>query len=197
MISTFIASFCGIAIVAALHYHAAAISGFGAPPYTWQWMIGSFGATAVLLYATPESPLAQPRCLLGGHVGSALIGASINLLLPGESTRWLACALAVSLSITFMQAARVVHPPGGATALIAVSIESARNQGYFFVVFPVFVGACVMLLVALIVNNVVLRFPLYWWAPDEAPAVAAPPVIASLELQKPPQNIVLVDTGSV
>jgi CBS-domain-containing membrane protein len=112
LLSTFIASFCGIAIVAALHYHAAAISGFGAPPYAWQWMIGSFGATAVLLYATPESPLAQPRCLFGGHVGSALIGASINLLLPGESTRWLACALAVSLSITFMQAARVVHPPG-------------------------------------------------------------------------------------
>jgi CBS-domain-containing membrane protein len=112
LISTFIASFCGIAIVAALHYHAAAVSGFGAPPYAWQWMIGSFGATAVLLYATPESPLAQPRNLLFGHVGSALIGATINVLLPGESTRWLACALAVSLSISYMQAARVVHPPG-------------------------------------------------------------------------------------
>jgi hypothetical protein len=74
---------------------------------------------------------------------------------------------------------------GGATALIAVSIESARNQGYFFVVFPVFVGACAMLLVALIVNNVVLRFPLYWWAPDEVPAVAP------LELQKLPEDIAL------
>ena len=80
--------------------------------------------------------------------------------------------------------------------MIAVSIESARSQGYFFVVFPVAVGACAMLLVALIVNNVVLRFPLYWWAPDEVPA-AAQPVMAPLELQKSPEDIALVDTGSV
>jgi hypothetical protein len=73
--------------------------------------------------------------------------------------------------------------------LIAVSIESARNQGYFFVVFPVFVGASAMLLVALIVNNVVLRFPLYWWAPDE---VGAQPVSAPPVFQKPLESIALV-----
>jgi CBS-domain-containing membrane protein len=118
-VSAFVASFCGIAIIAALHFHVPLVSGFYAPGLAWQWLIGSFGASAVLLYAVPESPLSQPRNLLVGHVGSAIVGATINVILPFDPTRWLACALAVSCSILFMQLTRTVHPPGGATAFTA------------------------------------------------------------------------------
>ena len=81
-------------------------------------IIGSFGASAVLIYGAIKSPLAQPRNLLGGHVISALIGVTAFKLL--EPNLWLAAALAVAISIAVMHATKTLHPPGGATALIAV-----------------------------------------------------------------------------
>ena len=59
-------------------------------------MIGSFGASAVLIYGATNSPLAQPRNLVGGHIISALVGVTIHKLIPGEL--WLSSALAVSTS---------------------------------------------------------------------------------------------------
>lgn len=169
--SSFVSSFVGIGVLAALHYHAPALFG--------QWMIGSFGATAVLLYAVPESPLAQPRNLLVGHVGSAVIGQTVNVILPHDSTRWLACALAVSLAITFMQATRTVHPPGGATALIAVAQDASRAQGFLYCVYPVLVGAFIMLVIALVCNNIVLFYPAYWVEPDANAAPTSAPSAAA------------------
>ena len=81
-------------------------------------IIGSFGASAVLIYGAIKSPLAQPRNLLGGHVISALIGVTAFKLV--EPNLWLAAALAVATSIAVMHATKTLHPPGGATALIAV-----------------------------------------------------------------------------
>ena len=81
-------------------------------------LIGSFGASAVLAFGAPESPLAQPRNLVGGHLLSALVGVSCQLLLGQEPTA--AAALAVSTAIALMCVTKTLHPPGGATALIAV-----------------------------------------------------------------------------
>ncbi|MGZ4118072.1 MAG: HPP family protein, partial [Bacteroidia bacterium] len=77
------------------------------------FLIGSFGASAVLVYGATNSPLAQPRNLVGGHLVSALVGVTIHKLIPGEI--WLSSALAVSTAIVMMQITKTVHPPGGAT----------------------------------------------------------------------------------
>ncbi|MBF0164042.1 MAG: HPP family protein [Magnetococcales bacterium] len=126
-------------------------------------LIGSFGASAVLIYGAPASPLAQPRNLLLGHVVSALIGVAMVKLLPGET--WLAAPLAVSLAIVAMHLTRSLHPPGGATALIAViGSEQIRALGFWYALQPVLVGAILMLGVALLVNNFApsRRYPLWW-----------------------------------
>ena len=88
---------------------------------------------------------------------------AFNLLDP---YLWLAAALAVATSIALMHATKTLHPPGGATALIAV-IGGAKihHLGYFYAVIPVGAGALVMLAVALLVNNLAprRRYPEFWW----------------------------------
>jgi CBS domain-containing membrane protein len=117
------------------------------------FVIGSFGASAVLIYGVINSPLAQPRNLIGGHVLSALVGVTMCKLVPHET--WLAAALAVSLSIVVMQITKTLHPPGGATALIAViGGEKIKALGYWYVLNPVLSGVLILLVVALIFNNI-------------------------------------------
>lgn len=126
-------------------------------------MIGSYGASAVLLYGAPRSPLAQPRNLLGGHFISALIGVSCWQLLPDVT--WVAAALAVASAISVMHLTRTLHPPGGATALIAV-IGSAEihRMGYIYALIPGLLGPLILLVVALLVNNIPhsRRYPVTW-----------------------------------
>jgi len=126
-------------------------------------LIGSFGATAVLVYGAITSPLAQPRNVLGGHLISALIGVACHQALHQQP--WLAAAAAVSLAIAAMQITRTLHPPGGATALIAViGSQKIHSLGYLYALVPVGLGAAVMLLIALIVNNIPRsrRYPVFW-----------------------------------
>lgn len=127
-------------------------------------IIGSLGASAVLIYGAIRSPLAQPRNLLGGHIFSALIGVAAYQLFYTHI--WLAAALAVATSIAVMHATRTLHPPGGATALIAViGGQKIHNLGYLYAVIPVGAGAIIMLIVALIINNLprTRRYPEFWW----------------------------------
>lgn len=88
------------------------------------FLVGSFGASAVLIYGAPQAEFSQPRNLLGGHIISAAIGVSVYRFVPLDVV--ILGALAVSLSIVAMHFTRTLHPPGGATALIAV-IGSARS----------------------------------------------------------------------
>jgi len=115
------------------------------------YMIGAFGATCVLVFGAPGSPLAQPFNVLVGHVVSAAIGvAAFKLLGAG----WLAAAAAVSLSIFAMQMTRSVHPPGGASALIAVAgSPQIHDLGFLYPLFPVAAGALLLVAIALVVNN--------------------------------------------
>ena len=116
------------------------------------FLIGSFGATAVLIYGAPSAPLAQPRNVLGGHLVSALVGVTVFQLLPDPL--WLASALAVSTAIIAMYLTGTTHPPGGATALIAIiGSDRVHALGYTYVYDPVLKGVVLMLIVALIMNN--------------------------------------------
>ena len=117
------------------------------------FLIGSFGASSVLIYGSINSPLAQPRNLIGGHIVSAIIGVTVHKLIPNEI--WLSSALAVALSIVFMQITKTLHPPGGATALIAnIGSEKIKALGYIYVLSPVLTGVLILFLVALIFNNI-------------------------------------------
>lgn len=126
-------------------------------------IIGSFGASAVLIYGAIKSPLAQPRNFVGGHVISGFIGVTFYQLLPAHM--WLAAAVAVATAIAIMHATKTLHPPGGATALIAViGSQRIHDLGYLYVIIPVGLGASIMLVVALLVNNISKnrRYPEFW-----------------------------------
>lgn len=82
------------------------------------YLIGSFGASSVLVYGIIQSPMAQPRNLVGGHLVSAIVGVTVAKFVP--EILWLTAPFAVSFSIVLMQITKTLHPPGGATALIAV-----------------------------------------------------------------------------
>jgi len=141
----FLGSFIGIGLIA---YMQSRVLGTNDNLF----LIGSFGASSVLIYGAIQSPLAQPRNLIGGHLVSALIGVTINTFLP--DIIWLTAPLAVSLSIVCMQITKTLHPPGGATALIAViGSEKIKALGYLYVLSPVLSGSLILLVVALVFNN--------------------------------------------
>jgi len=129
------------------------------------YLVASFGASAVLVYGAPQAEFSQPRNLLGGHIISAAIGVTVYKYLALDVA--LLGALAVSFSIVAMHFTSTIHPPGGATALIAV-IGSAQvhSTGYQFVLTPIALGAFVLLIVALVVNNLSRdpkrHYPRYW-----------------------------------
>lgn len=117
------------------------------------FLIGSFGASSVLVYGAVYSPLAQPRNLVLGHVVSAIAGVTVAKIFP--DIIWITAPMAVALSIVAMQVARCLHPPGGATALIAVSGGTKiTGMGYIYVLSPVLSGALILLAIALIFNNI-------------------------------------------
>ena len=156
IIWSWIGSFLGIAAVAAINLAIVAKTDL-------VMIIGSFGASAVLIYGAIRSPLAQPRNLIGGHVISAAIGVTAYKLLP--SHLWLASAIAVATSIAVMHATKTLHPPGGATALIAVvGSQKIHDLGYLYLLIPAGVGPLIMLAVALLVNNIPKkrRYPEFW-----------------------------------
>ena len=116
------------------------------------YLIGSFGASSVLVYGVIQSPMAQPRNLVGGHLVSAIVGVTVAKFVP--EILWLTAPLAVSFSIVLMQITKTLHPPGGATALIAViGSPKIKILGYWYVLYPVLSGVLILLIIALIFNN--------------------------------------------
>ena len=124
--------------------------------------IGSFGASSVLLFAITASPYTQPRNLFGGHAVSALVGVGCFLLLGEHPV--LAIPLAVATAIAAMQITRTLHPPGGATALIAViGPDEVQALGFAYLV-PVMSGVAILFLSAYLSNNLFAkerRYPTY------------------------------------
>lgn len=142
---TFLGSFTGIGLIGLLNSrHLKAHDNV--------FLVASFGASSVLIYGIINSPFSQPRNLLGGHLISAIVGVTIHKFIPVEL--WLSCAISVSLSIVLMQITKTLHPPGGATALIAnMGSEKIQSLGYLYVLSPVLSGVLILLCVALVFNN--------------------------------------------
>jgi hypothetical protein len=157
-----VGAFLGILAVAGID---AAIRG-GAPEEDapLPLLIYSFGASAVLLYGVPESKLAQPRNVIGGQVVSAVVGAAVRLAL-GSRVLWVTAAAGMALALTAMEVLSVVHPPGGATALIASSARRPGPWAGFRLTASVAAGSTVMVAVAVVVNNLHprTRYPTFWW----------------------------------
>ena len=131
------------------------------------WVGGFVGIYAVwvLIYGVPMGELSQPRNLVGGHVISALVGVIAYNLFSFNIP--LAAAMAVSCAIVGMLVTNTTHPPGGATALIAViGGDSVHKLGLMYAFSPVLIGALIMLLIAVIVNNFSRNkdrhYPKYW-----------------------------------
>ena len=153
---SWVGAFLGISAVAFLNYNLFEDTDL-------IFLIGSFGASAVLIYGAVRSPLAQPRNFIGGHIISAIIGVIAFKLF--NTHIWLASSLAVATAIAAMHATKTLHPPGGATALIAViGSQKIHNLGFYYVLAPVGAGAFIMLIIALLVNNLckTRKYPEFW-----------------------------------
>ena len=125
-----------------------------------RWLLGeefavlivpSMGATAVLLFAAPHAPFSQPWNVIGGHAISALIGVACWQWIPDQV---FAASASVGLAIGAMYVARCIHPPGGATALVAViGTEELHQLGYSYEFTPILLNAVTILLVAILFNG--------------------------------------------
>ncbi len=149
-------AFFGISAVAYINFNLAA----GTDTI---FLIASFGASAVLIYGAPKSPLAQPRNVVGGHVLAAFIGVACYKLLFWEP--WLASSVAVATAIAAMHLTRTLHPPAGATCLIAViGGDRIHALGFQYVLVPVAAGISLLVLIALLFNNIsrTRRYPEFW-----------------------------------
>ncbi len=116
------------------------------------------GASAVLAFAVSDSPLAQPRNIIGGHFVSAFV-AILFLLIFGSA--WWVTPLAVASAIAAMQFTKTVHPPAGANPIIVVMTAASWD----FLIMTVVPGAILLTMVAIIFNNLDSdrRYPTYWW----------------------------------
>lgn len=141
-----LAALTGILLMGlALHF----LPQIGYPPI----MLASSAAAAVLLYAVPHSPMAQPWPVVGGNLLSGLVGWACSLLIPDPV---MAAGCAVGMAVFLMHLSHCLHPPGGATALIAVLAGGQFHQhGWAWAAGTVLANTILTLLLALIINNLI------------------------------------------
>ena len=172
--------------IAAVH----ALTGWVAGPQAAVFMVGSMGATAVLLFAVPHGALSQPWPVFGGHLVSAMIGVAAANWIADPA---LAAGLAVGGAIAAMQVLRCIHPPGGATALVAVIGGSAvHDLGFGYVLLPVLANTVILFGLAVLANAPFAwrRYPIGLARWDEPPA----PPLTSQHLQAAVRDLnVVVD----
>lgn len=120
-------------------------------------VLGSFGASCVLVFGYPDVPFSQPRNVIVGHVLSSAVGLCF-LKLFGPS--WWSVAMAAGTAIALMMMTRTVHPPAGSNPVIVF----LSQPGWSFILFPTLAGALILVLVALVYNNAARagRYPKYW-----------------------------------
>lgn len=139
------------------------------------WFIAPMGASAVLLFVVPSSPLAQPWSVVGGNMVSAWVGVSCLLWI--DLPLWLLSGLAGGLAIALMLLLRCLHPPGGAVALTAVlSGAVVQPLGYQFVLTPVALNSLLLVLVAMGFNRLARRHYPQRQAVSPSPHQTADPV---------------------
>ena len=132
------------------------------------WLVAPMGASAVLVFAVPASPMAQPWAVLGGNTISALAGITCASYIGDPA--W-AAAIGVGLAIALMFSLRCLHPPGGATALLAVILHATS---YRFALFPVLVNSLLLVSAGVLYNNLTGRAYPHAQRPPPPPEPAAP-----------------------
>lgn len=142
-----IGSFLGIGLISLLNTF-----------YNIPLLVPSLGASAVLLYAACHVPMAQPRNVIGGHLVAATAGVLVYQLFGNH---WWTIALAVTLAIFLMNLTHTLHPPGGATAFVAVY----TGQSFGYILSPVGLGAVILVIIAVLVNNCSAKrkYPDFWF----------------------------------
>ncbi len=120
-------------------------------------VLGSFGATCVLVFGFPESPFSQPRNVIAGHFWSSLVGLVFLTLLGAN---WWSMALAAGTAIAIMQLTRTVHPPAGSNPVIIMLTAPTWE----FLLTPTLLGALIIVMVAIFFNNIPKEraYPKYW-----------------------------------
>jgi CBS domain-containing membrane protein len=184
-----VGALAGLALTAWISLHFIGSAGI--------WLIAPMGASSVLLFCLPSSPLAQPWSVIGGNVVSALAGIAC-VKLCGDTL--LTAPLAGGLAIAAMFALRCLHPPGGAVGLTAVLGGSAVHaMGWQFALVPVALNSALMVGAALLFNNLTgRRYPHAQRSPldnQHATADAAP--TARLGFQRDDLDAVLREYGQV
>lgn len=196
-----VGAFCGLAVISAVFANSPLIQRHHPPV-----LIASFGASAVLEYNVIKSPLGQPRNALLGHTFSAIVGVAVTKLFlyssDFESLRWVAGAIACGLASAVMLLTNTVHPPGGASAMLAATMSEITAMGWYFVGL-VMLGTTLMLLVSLVTNNIQRQFPTYWWTPvdlrnrDLATHDFVPDARGSIQPREPDLNFHMVTRDQI
>ena len=123
-------------------------------------LLGSFGASSVMIYGAYKEPLAQPRNVLMGHFLSACIGIVVNDFFG--ATFW-SIALGVALALVLMTVTYSIHPPAGGTAYVAVQ-TGGLGVGYMYILNPVILGTFILVVIGVIFNKLGKRdYPTHWW----------------------------------
>ncbi|KAI4943571.1 hypothetical protein J4E91_009208 [Alternaria rosae] len=161
----FIGAFCGLSVILAIFGHTDYMRSRAVPP-----IIASFGASAILCYGAIDVPFSQPRSLIFGHFFSGLVGVIIATIFqfdlekdPYPRLQWLAAALATAIALVVMHLTKTTHPPAGATALMPCVDQHIWALRWYFL--PVLLlSSTVVLVTAMMGNNVQRRYPVFWVA---------------------------------
>ncbi|PKS11059.1 hypothetical protein jhhlp_002820 [Lomentospora prolificans] len=168
----FLGIMCAIVLIAVVTQHIPMFYNNGAPV-----IVASFGAAAVLEFQAIESPFAQPRNVFCSQIIASILGVCISKLLgmaPNYmAVRFVGGALACAIATVVMGITGTVHPPAGATALIAVVDEGTIELGWHFIPL-VLLSSVLMFIIALFINNLQKRYPVYWWSPNKETKYATP-----------------------
>ncbi|MFH1499811.1 MAG: HPP family protein [Verrucomicrobiota bacterium] len=145
----FLATMGAVFAVSGLAYVAMSLQGL--------LLLGSFGASALLLFALPDTPLAQPRSVVGGHVSASLIAIGCLILF---GPHWWSVGLATGLAVGFMMVTHTVHPPAGSNAIIVFLAKPTLG----YLMFSTLSGAVLLVVCAIIYHRTTRRhkYPLYW-----------------------------------
>ncbi|WP_233382197.1 HPP family protein [Methylobacterium sp. C25] len=123
---------------------------FGEGPHI-PLIVAPMGASAVLLFAVPASPLAQPWSIIGGNTISALMGVLAARFVPDPI---MAIGVGVSLAIAAMSFTRSLHPPGGAAALTAlIGGHAVTSAGFLFPLFPVCINSVILVTLGVVFHK--------------------------------------------
>ena len=138
--------------------------------YANQWFLASQGASALLLFAVPSNPFAQPQCIIVGNFIGAVIGVAFNIWIPDSR---FSVPIAIALTILFMRATNFFHPPSASTAVAAIL---GQVTTFRWVGMPVLLNTVLLVVAAIIWNYATgKQYPVFpKAAPPAAPAKAAP-----------------------